>query len=449
MKCFVVFLVLIGIMGTFLLGNQAYGLWIPQSSQELLEESQVIFVGNISSVRTLEFERSTSYDTEENGVAKTVIENYTLPLDEYTVNVEESVKNTQIAEVITVRQPTTSIPGRVLPFEGFEVGDRVLFYIKSFDGTNTYSKESFLIPEQCDSFSVITKPQMIGSDYTMMQNGVEKQDNLTANIPIQFTAKRDMGTLSGASLEYDVFISKQVGKIYKDIVFNQTITADAKPCEWLSVAEWEFTPDAGNYLLNGRVYKAMSNFSISNKFFSVLPETPLKQFKAGIVAENVKCKESLILVTKYGGSPACMKPETVPKIVEREWGISDNWIKISNAKRVLNYELDMGKIISIHAFSEYKNPSLPGETKDTSLKIKLDSEQDGVLEIVLPRNLIDAKIDNRDDDFFVLFDGIETEYQETKTDATRTLIFHFPAKTEMIEILGYGYYNSELRNNEN
>lgn len=44
------------------------------------------------------------------------VENYTLILDEYTVNVAESVKNTQIAEVITVRQPTISTPRRVFPF---------------------------------------------------------------------------------------------------------------------------------------------------------------------------------------------------------------------------------------------------------------------------------------------------------------------------------------------
>jgi hypothetical protein len=149
---------------------------------------------------------------------------------------------------------------------------------------------------------------------------VEKQDNLTANIPIQFTAKRDMGTLSGASLEYDVFISKQVGKIYKDIVFNQTITADAKPCEWLSVAEWEFTPDAGNYLLNGRVYKVMSNFSISNKFFSVLPETPLKQFKSGIPSEQISCKEGLeIALKKNNWHPLCLTPDTKEKLIQRGW----------------------------------------------------------------------------------------------------------------------------------
>ena len=133
---------------------------------------RVIVIGTITSVSELELEQPT-YN-----------EDYPLTLDEYTVTIEEFVKNPQNAETITVRQPTVSTPGRLLPFEGFEVGDRVLFYIKSFDGINTYSKESFLIPKQCDSSSVIHKPRIIGIDYSVMQNGVEKKDNFTANLSL-------------------------------------------------------------------------------------------------------------------------------------------------------------------------------------------------------------------------------------------------------------------------
>ncbi|WP_182126454.1 hypothetical protein [Nitrosopumilus sp. b2] len=294
-------------VGSFFTISTAYGIWLPQSPEELLEESQAIFVGIITSVNKLELEQPIHN------------EDFPLILDEYTVYVEESVKNTQIPETLTVRQPTVSTPGRLFPYEGFEIGDRVLFYVKSFDGTSTYSKESFLIPKQCDTFSVITKPRMIGSDYIMMQNGVEKQDNFTANSLMQFTAKRDMGTLSGASLEYDVFISKQVGGTYKNIVLNQTVTGKAQPCEWLSVAQWEFTPDTGNYLLNGRVYKVMSNFSISNQFFSVLAEPPLKQFKSGVPFSEIKCNGDLQLTQRYDDSPACVKSETVFELIKRGW----------------------------------------------------------------------------------------------------------------------------------
>lgn len=173
--------------------------------------------------------------------------------------------------------------------------------------------------------------------------------------------------------------------------------------------------------------------------------SPYKQVSIGIEPENVLCQDNLELIFKLkDNSPACVKPKSIPKLIERGWGISNNWIKISNAERVLNYELDMGKIISIHAFSEHKNPSLQEEIKQTWLKINLESKQNGSLKITLPRNLIDSKIEHTDDGFFVLLDGTETEYQETKTDSERILNFSIPAKTNIVEILGYGYYNPEL-----
>ena len=50
--------------------------------------------------------------------------------------------------------------------------------------------------------------------------------------------------------------------------------------------------------------------------------SPLKQIKSGILIEDIQCKESLILVTKHDGSPACVKPETKTKLIERGWAFS-------------------------------------------------------------------------------------------------------------------------------
>ena len=47
--------------------------------------------------------------------------------------------------------------------------------------------------------------------------------------------------------------------------------------------------------------------------------TPLKQFKSGVQFNQVKCKDNLVLIQKYDGSPACVKPETKKKLVERGW----------------------------------------------------------------------------------------------------------------------------------
>lgn len=50
-------------------------------------------------------------------------------------------------------------------------------------------------------------------------------------------------------------------------------------------------------------------------------ESPLKQFKSGIKAEEVQCKfDYLTLVVKISdGSPACVKESSVQKLIERGW----------------------------------------------------------------------------------------------------------------------------------
>lgn len=48
--------------------------------------------------------------------------------------------------------------------------------------------------------------------------------------------------------------------------------------------------------------------------------SPLMQFKTGISVEKIKCKTNLHLITKTSdGSPACVKPETKEKLIERGW----------------------------------------------------------------------------------------------------------------------------------
>jgi len=52
---------------------------------------------------------------------------------------------------------------------------------------------------------------------------------------------------------------------------------------------------------------------------NILP--PLKQFKSGIPAQAIKCKQDLQLIIKVkDGSPACVKPSSVSKLLVRGWG---------------------------------------------------------------------------------------------------------------------------------
>ena len=47
---------------------------------------------------------------------------------------------------------------------------------------------------------------------------------------------------------------------------------------------------------------------------------PLKQTQNGVEPQNVLCKEHLELVLHPSGSTSCVKPESIPKLIERGWG---------------------------------------------------------------------------------------------------------------------------------
>ena len=76
------------------------------------------------------------------------------------------------------------------------------------------------------------------------------------------------------------------------------------------------------------------------------------------------------------------------------------------------------------------------DTEAKSLMVQIDSISNGTLAIKLPREVIDAKFGEEDDDFFVVIDGVEVDFDETKTGNERTITLKFPEGTEEIEIIG-------------
>ncbi len=60
------------------------------------------------------------------------------------------------------------------------------------------------------------------------------------------------------------------------------------------------------------------------------------------------------------------------------------------------------------------------------------SGSEGDVSITFQRDFFDAKIGYSDDDFFILSDGDEIEFEEIKTDESRTLSFSISAGTEEI-----------------
>ena len=61
-------------------------------------------------------------------------------------------------------------------------------------------------------------------------------------------------------------------------------------------------------------------------FYEQLIPSPLKQFKSGISAIDIQCKEILQLVFKTrDGSPACVKPSSILRLVTQGWIIPSNF----------------------------------------------------------------------------------------------------------------------------
>ena len=74
-----------------------------------------------------------------------------------------------------------------------------------------------------------------------------------------------------------------------------------------------------------------------------------------------------------------------------------------------------------------------------SLIIEVSATRNGELTIILPRELADAKLngcEGVDDDFFVVVDGEEVDFDETRTSSDRILTIAFPDGAEEIEIIG-------------
>ena len=76
------------------------------------------------------------------------------------------------------------------------------------------------------------------------------------------------------------------------------------------------------------------------------------------------------------------------------------------------------------------------DTQNLVLLINVETTGDGTLTITLPRSLIDAKLGDQDDQFFVLADGELIDFEESKTDTDRTLKIPFAYGIETIDISG-------------
>ncbi len=105
--------------------------------------------------------------------------------------------------------------------------------------------------------------------------------------------------------------------------------------------------------------------------------------------------------------------------------VTDTTVSVGEGNDLIGYEITGGKLLSI----------IP-DVDSNSLIISIDATDDGSLTLTIPRSVMDATINGGDDDFFVLIDGEEVDFDEITTSTDRTLTIAFPAGAEEIEIIG-------------
>ena len=193
--------------------------------------------------------------------------------------------------------------------------------------------------------------------------------------------------------------------------------------------------DGDTVVISGQVRDLLSGTPVSLQVFAAngnlvtieqIDISPDKTFSTEIFAGGGlwKSKGTYTIKVLYG---------TQSRTAETtfEFGGSDGTTKptgtigVDRTNFVLSYKITGGSVLSVTPDDEAN-----------SLIIAIKTTSDGELKITLPRALIDAKINGQDDNFFVLIDGEEVEFEETTTDTDRTLTIAFPDGAEEIEIIG-------------
>ena len=345
-------LLLCSILG--ITNNEAYGLWMAKSPEQLLEESLVILVGNVTSIDVIETIQTTEivgdfsedtipYDKPfsakmiwENGDSKAFEITYVSKMDKLTIDVEEYLKNIAFRNNSTVTIMAPNNHGApILHHEiksDFKLGDRVLLYIT--DKTiryDMYSLESFVMPEQCDSRDVSTQERfgMHSGGLFFKQDNVSINKYVIENKPIQLDYRIDTKTLDGKRFDIPLNITK-IDVSPPVLIFNGTLISESQPCEWVTTSQMEIDLESGEYLANYLPSNKESNLEkVRAVFFDVKSDTfldsqmsPFKQIKNGINPVDITCKEGLELVyKKVDDTSACVTLTTEIELVIRGWAV--------------------------------------------------------------------------------------------------------------------------------
>ena len=153
----------------------------------------------------------------------------------------------------------------------------------------------------------------------------------------------------GLEKDHKVMVSSEDSQVLKNGTFyaNFTLPRDSDAKYWS--------------LVSGPLHQDL--------YFKPVYVSPLEQFREGIEPSKTRCEGSLDLVISHDNLPACVKPDTAQKLVERGWALETNNPKLT--------------YMNIKVFSSYTPDSLADHFLTGSLYSSAESIQNGNITITV------------------------------------------------------------------
>jgi hypothetical protein len=275
----------------------AYGHTIPMTTQEVLDEFDVILLGTVTDVKIIKDKAPV-----------------------FTIEIEDIVKKPDsfgASKTILAAgcNPNSGIAGIQCP--SYEVDQRGLFLLVSSKNGYEVSSYSQVAEPRCTSDQFLANYKGRESGLFWIQDGQSQTFFTGKPIDIHYTVNnRDM-----KEKDYSVMLSAYSGKS----AFSDTVNGTVNECVGSKIVTTTFVPTVmGTYGFNADSDEG--GFGMSGMSIIDYGSTPLEQYKAGIHAQDVWCKDGFILVLKrddtanliFDNKPACVKPYTVSKLAERD-----------------------------------------------------------------------------------------------------------------------------------
>jgi len=262
--------------------------------------------------------------------------------------------------------------------------------------------------------------------------------------------KWDLGTLDGIKFENDEDLRTSlfgaVDKIRKEFP-EKLQNISNLPSNSISIqVDDESYSDGDTIVISGEVKELLSNVPIAlnvvspnNQLVMIaqIEVNPDKTFGTTFTAGGALMQTggNYTITVQYGSSSRIAKTSFNFSGSSRisKSTTTENIIALEGSNSEITYTIQGGKIINA-----VKDPGI------SSLILGLEPIEDGEIKISIPRDVLDAQIDDVDNDFFVLIDGVETNFDEFKTDDSRTLTIPFSSNSKEIEIIGISQSDKSL-----